>query len=334
MRFFPVLLLLSIASMMSETSAFAVVRMQEKTKIQLVDEYIETDSGAERISLAKLARSIDSSDPALVEQLQQLPVIDVPKPGERIRLGKHQVLFKIRTAGFDYHQIDLQGESVITVYGPGQKVTIEEMIEAIKEDILQDSGWTESELVLQVLSTPARHTWLPAADFEMMVERTGPMIHGSNRYEVQFFVNHVLVDKAVFLVKVLHERPVFVAARPIQRGEVIQAQDITSRMVMVDNEARDQQMVSNVQDIVGQRARIPIAKNEEVRTYSLETNYLLRRGDLVQVLVKNNGITMQTLGLAQTRGAVGDVIPVKAQGTGKLLKAKVLSRNLVELVSS
>ena len=99
----------------------------------------------------------------------------------------------------------------------------------------------------------------------MMVERTGPMIHGSNRYELQFFVNHVLVDKAVFLVKVLHERPVFVAARPIQRGEVIQAQDITSRMVMVDNEARDQQMVSNVQDIVGQRARIPIAKNEELQ---------------------------------------------------------------------
>jgi flagella basal body P-ring formation protein FlgA len=135
-------------------------------------------------------------------------------------------------------------------------------------------------------------------------------------------------------VTVQRQRKVYVPVRDLQRGEVITPADLEEREMLVDNEARDRQLLENPQEIYGHRARTTIRRNDPIKTFSVETNYILQRGDLVQVLVREKGMTLQTTGQAQSRGAVGEVIPIKATATGKLVRGKVLSRNLVELVTS
>jgi flagella basal body P-ring formation protein FlgA len=185
-----------------------------------------------------------------------------------------------------------------------------------------------------VVSTPTENLWLPPSELEIDIARVNPQVIGTARYEVSFFKDKILLKKVPFVICVSRRRPVFIPIRNIDRGELLSKENVREVVQLITNEHLDSQLVDSVEELIGRQSKMPIKKGTAIKWFSLETNYLTKRGDAVQMIVRNGGMTLQTTGVAQQRGAKGDVITVKTKATGKVLKAKVLARGLVELVAS
>ncbi len=332
-RWIKTVLLIGVLLNAALVSESAKIR-DEKTIIRLPKEYVVKDKSAEYLYLGDLAIGIEAPDRQSLQKLVKVQLMEVPEEGEKKKISQTQILLAIRADDYDFYNVDFEGGDVIDIYGPGQKVTVNQMVEAIQKNILKETKWKEEELIFRVLTAPAHDTWLPDQPYELVVERINKQVYGNSRYEVSFYINHIQVDKAPFIIKVARKRKVYTPIRDMRRGELITPKVIQEEVKEIDSTFLDRQIANNPNEIIGNRCRLGLRRNEPIKWNSLETNYILRRGDMVQMIVRNNGLVLQTSAQAQMRGAPGDIIPVRAAGTGKIVHAKVISGGLVELVSS
>lgn len=306
----------------------------EKTIIQLPEKFVVPDKSVEAIRLGDIALDIQAPTPQTKQALEQLEVMDAPKPGEQSRLPNNYIIRSIRHAGHDFYNLLFEGPRVVQIYGPGKLITVQDMIKKIKEYIQKETAWTDEELVLRIISTPTKDCWLPDKTLEMVVEQNTPSIYGTSRFEIQFYVDNILTEEASFVVSAERKRKIYVAKRSVQRGEVLTEEDFRERIVLIDDEFDDHQFVENKEELIGKKTRVTLRKNKPISWNNLENNYILKRGDLVNLIVRNGGLVLQTSATVQGRAALGDVVIVKMQQTNQLVKAKVINRQLVIYVSS
>lgn len=311
----------------------AISGVQDKTVIVLPERYVVPSENTKKILLGDIAKKIESTSPEIAKKMAVLSIMDAPPPGDQVRLSNVQVLQAIRIAGFDFFNTRTDGAKLIEVSGIGQTITIDSMVKAIQTKILKETNWPEEELVMRVLSTPTRDGWLPPSKLTMEINRINPNIMGTTRYEVGFYQNNILVKTLPFIVSVAHKRVVFVPTRNINRGETLDEENLREFEQIITNDQLDQQIVDSKEALVGVKCRTPIRKGDTLKWYALEINTLTKRGDLVQVIVRNGGVTLQTTGFAQKDGGKGDVIPVKTKSTGKIVNAVILDQGVVELAS-
>ena len=324
----------SILIVLSMVPCFAEVNVEPvKTVIVLPERYIVPSETMKKIRLGDVARSIESTSPEIAKKMAALPVMNAPEPGDQLRLSQVQVMQALRIAGFDFFNTRAEGAKLIEVLGAGQSITIASMVKAIQTKILKETNWPEDELVMRVVSTPTKDGWLPPNKLDMEITRINPNIMGATRYEVGFYQSNILVKSLSFIVSVSHKRSVFVPVRNINRGEVITSESLRELEQIISNDQLDQQIADSAETLIGSKCKTPLRKGDPVKWYALEINTLTKRGDLVQMIVRNGGVTLQTAGFAQKDGGKGDVIPVKTKSTGKVVNAVVLDQGLVELAS-
>lgn len=316
----------SLCAMAAAADPQAVVRLPER--------YTAPADAGETIRLGALAEAVVSDDPALRLKLQALEVMDTPPSGEIRRLAQHQVVMAMRVAGIDFYRVGFEGARLIEVRGPGQTVPLRAMVEAIQRKILAETGWNPEEISLQILSAPTREPWLPAGRLEMTVERVNRQILGSTRYTVRFLIGKIMVEEVQFIAHVARKRMVFFPVGNPKRGDVITEDSIRGEIQLIDGEHLDRLYAGSADELIGKRFRVDPKPYEPIRYNALETNFVVRRGDRVQMIVRDGGFVLRTSAVVQERAAPGDVVPVKAAVTGMVLKARVINKNLVEKTAS
>jgi len=306
----------------------------DKTVIVLQERFTSSATSSQTVTLGDVCRQLQTSDPNLEQALRRLPLIAMPKAGEEVTISRPAIYQALRAAHIPYYTIQIEGALQTQVYGPGHPYTVQEMITDIQKNILQETGWSEEELILRVLTPPTRDIWIPTEGVEKEINRLNPYVLGSTRYEISFFHNKILFKKVPLILLIQHRRTVYVTAETLNRGSVIQDGDVRELVQLIDNTLYDNQLVDNKEDLIGRQCRIPLKKGSLLRWDNLETNYLTKWGELVQMIVRTQGMLIQTLAIAQQKGAQGEIISVKTQNTGKIVKARIIQKGLVELISS
>jgi hypothetical protein len=85
--------------------------------------------------------------------------------------------------------------------------------------------------------------------------------------------------------------------------------------------------------IYGNAVRV-ITKIQSAKTLADKNNVLLKKGNKVEIIVNNKGISLILKGIAVDEGRFNEEITVKVQNKfalTKLLKAKVIGKDLVEV---
>lgn len=316
--------LIAVAALCASASA------KELTVLHLPESFVIADTEVVSVTLGALADSIEGGDPAFIQTLNDLEITVSPKPGEQKSISDVNVLHAIRSARLDYLNIDLRGAKRTQIFGAGQTIAMDDMIDAIQQQILRETGWSKDELSMRVLSSPAQTLWLPPGEVKLFVNPVSKQIQGAARYELECYIDRILVDKGVFIVASEHRRTLLVPRDDLKRGHVIQENDLLERVVFIDNEALDRQIISDKDELIGARCKTPLRRNEPIKYFSLESNLVVRHGSPVTMIVRQNGMTMHTLAKAQQRGAPGDVIPVKTNSTQQVVMAKIINGDLVE----
>ncbi len=271
-------LLLSVFLFALAICAYAGDGQPEPTYIHLIDEYVPENPDQSVLNIGDLVKRATSPYPELLQRVKNVYVMDLPNAGEQQRLTKHFVLLAMRKAGINnlYENIKLEAENIIPVYGHGHRVTVEEAVKMLQQHLLQETEWSNENLVLHVMAAPTKDAWLPSKNYEAHINRLSNSLLGKNRYTVEFYIDQIKAESLEFLVSLKRKCTVYVPTRIIHRGDVIGPNDIREKVILVDRDQIEKELVKDLDDILGQRARTSLNENEPIQWRMLETNYVIR----------------------------------------------------------
>jgi len=104
-----------------------------------------------------------------------------------------------------------------------------------------------------------------------------------------------------------------VFARPLTRGEVIRADDVAPRRLLVDRVASDPLLTS--EQVVGQQAARDIQTGTIATAQFIEAVPLARAGQFVTVTLNNGSVSVKSVAKAMEGGSYGQTIRVKNEAT-------------------
>ncbi len=133
-----------------------------------------------------------------------------------------------------------------------------------------------------------------------------------------------------FKVEVTGKRRVLLAARDLRRGDPVRSGDFVSRLV--DCRELRHEAVSRIPADMIFQLTCNLRAGEVVPASRLKPYRLIRRGELVRVVLEQGGIRISTRGVAMGNGALRDVITVKNPSSNKLYQARVTGSGEVVVV--
>jgi len=125
-------------------------------------------------------------------------------------------------------------------------------------------------------------------------------------------------------------RSVAVAGRTLQRGDVINASDLTTDVKDVSEFRLGFALAPET--IVGKEVKYTINKGEAFRNSALDAPLVIKRGDTVSMEATAGEISVRTNGTAVTDGRMGQQIRIKNNQSARIINAKVVGAGKVQSI--
>jgi len=145
------------------------------------------------------------------------------------------------------------------------------------------------------------------------IRERDPLRPGLCALDVEFVNNGEIVETVTVIGSIELIKPVLVARKPINRGSVVNQRDLKieeRRFTRIEDVG-----LSDMALAAGYEATRFIRPGEMLSLRVLRQKPLVKRGDIVRILVRGEGVRITTTGKAQRAGALGDVIPVARNGS-------------------
>jgi len=123
-------------------------------------------------------------------------------------------------------------------------------------------------------------------------------------------------------------RALAVASRNLNRGELIDAGDISMEVVNI-SQLRQGYLESREQ-IIGQELKRPINKGEAFRNAILDAPLVIKRGDEVAIEALAGSIAVTSSGTAMANGRIGQRIKVRNSQSDRIVSAQVMNAGKVQ----
>lgn len=117
--------------------------------------------------------------------------------------------------------------------------------------------------------------------------------------------------------------------RSMARDEVIAPEDLVSVPL---SDLGPEQVFTNPKDLIGRRLDRSVAAKRPVLARHLQPDWIVQEGQPVAIISSANGIRISMQGRAEINGAYGDLINVTNLSSGRSVAARVMGRDIVEVI--
>lgn len=132
-------------------------------------------------------------------------------------------------------------------------------------------------------------------------------------------------------VKTAINLPVVIATQTLERGRVVDAQDLVLRVQ--DIAPLHGQFFTAPEEVTGQTVKRRITASQIVNSAQLDKPVMVERGQSVLMVARQNGIEASTTGEALKQGRKGDVIRVRNISSQRTVDALVTSPGVVQILT-
>ena len=282
----------------------------------------------ERILLGEVAQ-ISYEHEEFKDLAEQLAAIDLgasPYPLSSQTIVGETVLAAITAKGIKLETLGYSVPKTITVQRQGREVNKDEVLQATRQlfsqqdvsDVqVQDVQWKNNQII-------------PLGASEIKVSRLGELANGKIPLRVEVIVDGAAAAR--FLATALADdwREVPVPRRSIERGSLIQAEDMQLVRLNINREPED--TIVNIANVVGYRAKGNLLAGEAIRAANVDIPPLVPRGATVTMVYNRGGLLATALGQAVNDGFAGGEINVKNTKSQKVVKAKIVNADRVEVI--
>ncbi|WP_417745802.1 flagellar basal body P-ring formation chaperone FlgA [Rosistilla oblonga] len=122
-----------------------------------------------------------------------------------------------------------------------------------------------------------------------------------------------------------------VATQNLSRGQIIGPSQLQWKVI--DSTVRSDHLATDMSQLIGQEVKRNVPAGRWVQQTDVGPPILVRRNDMVEVMVVGGAIVIRTGGKAMGEGSEGDLIQIETIEDRKRLLARVISTGLVEIVT-
>lgn len=319
-----VIALVVLALSVVATVAFAENLPTTSSMIRLVGR-AETVVTEPQIRLSDVAQ-IDSpnlQDDEAILQLRKIQIGSSPRAGETLVMDGSQVLEKLRDQGVRLASIRYSLPRQITITRAFREVKLDELERALSSFISKSDRQIDVKQL--VLDKPVR---IPTDSFGLEVvslQTTQPGHLGVD------FKSVAGSDEVRFQLRAIADeyRTMPVAARPLQRGDIVTAGDV--RLERINGTSVGREAVENLGDLVGKSLTKDVGQGEMFKTSAVVIPAVITSGSRVTILFRLNRLEATATGTAMENGGYNQEIRVRNDSSKKVILAKVVEPGLVSV---
>lgn len=153
---------------------------------------------------------------------------------------------------------------------------------------------------------------------------------GPKTVAVQLWIDGDLYRTVHLMFNVSLREPRWVLRRSIAAGEVLEPSMFELRRVEVTFETATQGLAMDA--LHGTVAARPIAASSIVTERDVQRPVVIRKNELVTVVVKSGPVEATDMGAAGAEARVGEMVQVKLQSTGRIVSGRATAGGRVEII--
>ncbi len=280
-----------------------------------------------RLTLAEMAECEGMSQ--VCDEAYAVDFGQSPEPGKTLTLT-HDKLELLLVKEWPDADVTAAGSRVVKVVSTFSELQDDEVLAALNSAISAQLAEAENfKLEIERL-TIAKNTKLRPAAYR--IEFPGlnlRALSGTHRIAARCIFEDGLPEKE-FAVQVTFDlkQKLPVTTRALDKGEVIQASDLTEKWVQVGRNAA--KFAQKASELVGRRTKRPAQAFHPLEVTQVEVPKIIKRGQLVKLIMKSKGLDVSGQVIAQGEGGYGQTLDAIYPATKKRLRVRVVDSSTVE----
>jgi flagellar basal body P-ring formation protein FlgA len=266
---------------------------------------------------------------SLAEEIKRLPIKEAPEPGEAAVITRREVDSALEAVPEGIRRFWDPAPLEITVVREGRLLGTEEIGRIIEGHIRKNlPGGTIQAEVREVRNF--EEITLPAEARSCKVWISEPLRKGGwVRANLAFYGNGKEVRRINVSAQVELYQNAVVADRYLKRHQELRAEDL--RVMPINIQQLPADAVTNPEEILGKRMLVNLNGREPLRASLLDVPPLVKKGDVVNVIVERNSLRISCLGEIKETGRKGDRVKVVNLGSKKELFGRVVDAGTVQV---
>ncbi|MBL4902525.1 flagellar basal body P-ring formation protein FlgA [Desulfocapsa sp. AH-315-G09] len=286
----------------------------------------EAEVTASHVILADVAAF--DKDSALAKALASKQIAFSPKAGASITVNKGSIKDKLLRQIPETTQVTWEGAPSTLVTRLGISIGPQDIEAAITEYLFaksDDLPRADYSFVPHELPLPFT---IPTGAVEIDVIPANPDVIGSRRFTLIYKVDGTIVKNISIRGKLKAMTPVAVLTQNVKRGSILHPN-------MVQLQTKDlgklRSPCTDLREVLGKRLTRSLRSGVVLDLSSIEFPPVIRKGQLVKILLRNKGLQLSATGISSMNGKQDQIIRVINAGSKKMIYCKVLSPGIVEV---
>ncbi|MBP1690028.1 MAG: flagella basal body P-ring formation protein FlgA [Deltaproteobacteria bacterium] len=270
------------------------------------------------IKLGDLARLEGSAEALADVDFGPSPSASAPR-----RLEGEAILRRLQAAGMDASATRYVIPASVRVERTAQEVSVEEIRTAVLNVASDALPAGETIRDLEVAG-PVR---IPAGPYEARVSTTAQGRPGRRRFEVQLVNEGTVLANVPVTARTEARGPVVVTKQSIPRGVVLTSNDVA--VVQRNQHDVPDDALTAPEQAIGMETKVALAAAAPLPRAALAAPVVVKKGDLVTMLIETQVMRLSVAGEALEAGAIGGGIKVMNRASKQTVAGKVIEHGVV-----
>ncbi|MFK8138320.1 MAG: flagellar basal body P-ring formation chaperone FlgA [Bdellovibrionales bacterium] len=239
----------------------------------------------------------------------------------RSKLSKIKKIERQKNRNF---KLTLKVPKIVSVYVPASlwsKKSLEKEIKGSNARFCSVCKFKIKSLILPSIQNEKIQSW--------RLELPSKLVKGNFQIPLKVLEFNASKERTYWVsgtIGVMRKLPI--ARRNIRSGERLTENDIEWKLRDLNFFRSD---IPKKSEITQAKVKNDVFSGSVVWLSNIQKEQALKRGDVVDVIIKNSSWRMKLKAVAQRNGVIGDVVPVKNRSSDKVLMGKVVDVRTVEL---
>jgi len=201
--------------------------------------------------------------------------------------------------------------------------------EAVKKHIEDHATWPKDRIRVDFFGAMPEVA-IPAGHANLQVRsRAGEHYIGRTSFTVRFSKGDTVVREETVRVRIEVLTDVVASTHGIARDHIIGPGDVMVTSKWMDTATTG--VLTDAGEAVGKKAAMRLNAGTEITRQMLRSVPVVKKGEVVRVVLESGPMVISTVGLCQEDGGRGDLVRVQNLSSKKIIFARVMAQSLVRV---
>ncbi|MBE7548146.1 hypothetical protein KsCSTR_39670 [Candidatus Kuenenia stuttgartiensis] len=286
------------------------------------------------VTLGDIA-DLSCSDADLLKRAHNVFIGNTPWPGNVRKIEKNIIASRMLDAGINPNKVSFGRNDFTMISVESFTITGDEILQTAKEFVITKLAYSErNEEIVVEAERPPNDIMLPLGGGIMRIEVSQVNANKSSgrvQVVVRIYLDEKQYHKIPMYFTIRRYEEIVVANRKINRNDILTTKDICIKRIETTS-MPGFTTIDSVEPLLGKRVLYTIPPGKPLTQNMVDDPAVIKKGELVKILVKIGNLSILTKGVAKEDGYKGRAIKVMNLDTKKELYGEVQDDCTVKII--